>query len=243
MSTSKFRSPNRVSAVADLRQGSAAPRPKRRAARPGIGTQRQRTGTSGWLKVVAVIGMALVALAAIFLWSTSDDGAYAFQVGNPGPGSEAPAMRLPSTTGETFDLASLRGQTVLLYFQEGLMCQPCWAQLKDIEAARDEFEALGVDVIASITNDPLDPLRQKVADEGISTAVLSDPDLAVSRTYEANQYGMMGTTRNGHSFVLVNEDGLITWRADYGGAPNYTMYVPVDRLLADMREGLDAGKQ
>lgn len=123
------------------------------------------------------------------------------------------------------------------------MCQPCWAQLKDIEAARDEFEALGVDVIASITNDPLDPLRQKVADEGISTAVLSDPDLAVSRTYEANQYGMMGTTRNGHSFVLVNEDGLITWRADYGGAPNYTMYVPVDRLLADMREGLDAGKQ
>ena len=45
---------------------------------------------------------------------------------------------------------------------------------------------------------------------------------------------MMGTMANGHSFVLVGPDGKIDWRADHGGAPKYTMYVPVDKLLADL---------
>ena len=45
---------------------------------------------------------------------------------------------------------------------------------------------------------------------------------------------MMDTSADGHTFILVGPDGHIRWRADYGGAPNYTMYVPVDRLLADL---------
>ncbi|MDQ2706498.1 MAG: hypothetical protein M3Z25_02170 [Actinomycetota bacterium] len=48
---------------------------------------------------------------------------------------------------------------------------------------------------------------------------------------------MMGTSRDGHSFILVGPDGRIQWRADYGGAPNYTMYVPLDQLAADLRAG------
>ncbi len=46
---------------------------------------------------------------------------------------------------------------------------------------------------------------------------------------------MMGDTRAGHSFVLVDGDGEIVWRADYGGAPDYTMYLPVDTILADLQ--------
>ena len=30
---------------------------------------------------------------------------------------------------------------------------------------------------------------------------------------------MMGDMRDGHSFVLVGPDGVIRWRADYGGSP------------------------
>ena len=62
-------------------------------------------------------------------------------------------------------------------------------------------------------------------------------DLAVSRQYSTNQYGMMGDSRNGHSFVLVGPTGDIQWRADYGGAPDYTMYIPVEQLMADLRAG------
>ncbi len=192
------------------------------------------------------VGVAVLALGAIFFVSNSGPssgqaGRYPVQVGDPGPGEEAPPIELPSTEGGTFDLSSAtaRGETVLLYFQEGLMCQPCWEQIEDIEAQRGEFEALGIDRMVSITNDPLDALEQKVTSEGISTPVLSDPGLAVSKTYEANNYGMMGGSHNGHSFIVVGPDGEIQWRADYGGAPDYTMYVPVPDLLADMREGLD----
>lgn len=192
------------------------------------------------------VGVAVVALGAIFFLSNSGPssgqaGKYPVQVGSPGVGEEAPPIELPSTAGGTFDLSSAtaQGQTVLLYFQEGLMCQPCFDQIKDMEAQSGAFEELGIDRTVSIANDPLGALERKVEQEGIaSTPVLSDPDLAVSRTYEANNYGMMGGSRNGHTFIVVGPDGLIQWRADYGGAPDFTMYVPVPDLLADMREGL-----
>ena len=66
--------------------------------------------------------------------------------------------------------------------------------------------------------------------------MLSDPGLTVSRAYQANRYGMMGTSRDGHSFVLVGRDGVIRWRADYGGPPNYTMFVNDSALLAALRD-------
>ena len=40
--------------------------------------------------------------------------------------------------------------------------------------------------------------------------------------------------RDGHSFVLVGPDGHIRWRADYGGAPKYTMFIPTDKMLSDL---------
>lgn len=216
-----------------------------RKARHRKHTRRSGSRSSGWLKAAATIGFAIVALAAIFYVNSTSGGGggddlYPFAVGDPGPGEEAPPITLPSTDGGTFDLADMRGETVLLYFQEGLMCQPCWDQLRTIEVNWDQLNALGIDKIVSITTDPLDLLEQKVADEGLSSPVLSDPDLTVSQTYETNRYGMMGTSYNGHSFILIDENGVIQWRADYGGAPKYTMYLPMDQLVADIREGLSA---
>ncbi len=160
-------------------------------------------------------------------------------MGSPGPGEMAPAIQLPSTAGGTFDLASQRGKTVLLYFQEGLTCQPCWDQLKDIQSNISQIQALGIDQVVSITTDPLNALQQKVSDEGLTIPVLSDPQLAVSQAYTANGYGMMGASRDGHTFIVVGPDGRIRWRADYGGAPNYTMYVPISNLVADIHAGLN----
>lgn len=189
-----------------------------------------------------MIAGAVAALAAIYLLnrpsSSGSGGEYRFAVGSPGPGEQAPSIRLPSTDGGTFDLSAAQGDSVLLYFQEGLMCQPCWDQLVDIEAGMDRFRTLGIDRIVTITTDPLDALRQKVADEGIMTPVLSDPQLAVSRSYDTNSYGMMGEGFNGHSFIVVGPEGTILWRADYGGPPDHTMYLPVSALLTDLRDGL-----
>lgn len=202
---------------------------------------RQRT----ILIILAVMSVAVLSLGIVFFLNNRTNGAgngqanqYPFQVGNPGQGALAPAITLPSTDGTTFTLASQKGKTVLLYFQEGLTCQPCWDQLKDIQAQSAQFRALGITNIVSITTDPLDQIKQKVSDQGISIPVLSDASLAVSQAYSANNYGMMGGSRDGHTFVLVGPDGRIKWRADYGGSPNYTMYVPVSNLLADIKAGM-----
>ncbi len=204
------------------------------------------------LRALGALGAAVAVLAVVFALSATGSrstsqagkagksGEFAFAVGDPGPGAAAPAMRLPSMTGKTYDLSSKRGKTVLLYFQEGLGCQPCWDQIKDLEKQPEQLRSLGIDEMVSITTNDLENLQQKARDERISTPVLADPDLAVSEAYAANQYGMMGTSADGHSFIVVGPDGKIRHRADYGGAPNYTMYVPVENLMADLREGLGA---
>jgi peroxiredoxin len=225
------------------------PVPQKTATPPRKRYQRKRyrlnVGVIAFFAVV--VGVAIIALGVIFFLNnqggssagTGQAGQYAFQVGSPGPGATAPEIKLPATDGSTFDLAAMRGKTMLLYFQEGLTCQPCWDQLKDIQSNINQFQALGIDQVVSITTDPLNALQQKVADEGLTLPVLSDPSLAVSSAYTANGYGMMGASRDGHTFIVVGPDGLIKWRADYGGAPKYTMYVPVPNLVADIRAGLN----
>jgi peroxiredoxin len=89
-------------------------------------------------------------------------------------------------------------------------------------------------------SDSVGDIARKVSDMGLTTSVLSDPDMVISRQYEANRFGMMGTSRDGHTFILIGPDGVIRWRADYGGPPTYTMFVPVDRLLRDVKAGLKA---
>lgn len=221
----------------ERRSGKRTPGQRAGGGRRQTGRRRGRTAS---LVMLAIAGLAVIFLVNNSGGDKSEGGAgeYRFQVGDPGPGSQAPRMKLPSTGGEVFDLASLKGKKVLLYFQEGLMCQPCWDQIVDIEKQFPKFTELGIEQIVSITTDPVDDLRRKVQDEGISTPILSDPDLRVSRTYKANLYGMMGSSMNGHTFVLVDEQGVIGWRADYGGAPDNYMYIPVSNLLADMRAGL-----
>ena len=193
-----------------------------------------------WLLAGASI-LVIGALLIVYLVSNNtkasntSGGKYHFAVGQPGPGAQAPAVALASTAGGTFDLKASAGKTVLLYFQEGVGCQPCWTQMRDIEKHWSQFTAAGVDEFVTITSDSLDLISQKIKQDGIAGPVLADSDLAVSKTYDANSYGMMGDSRDGHTFILVGPDGTIKWRADYGGSPDYTMYVPVDSLLADMK--------
>ncbi|HEX9549396.1 MAG TPA: redoxin domain-containing protein, partial [Acidimicrobiales bacterium] len=185
----------------------------------------------------AAVGVVLFLIFRSTAGKRTNGGSNAYQTGQPAAGA-APAIDLASSAGGRFDLSAQRGRTVLLYFQEGVGCEPCWTQIRDIERSWSRFQALGVDEMVSITGNPLSDIRTKVADEGLQTPVLADPDLAVSKSYHANQYGMMGTSADGHTFILVGPDGTIRWRGDYGGAPNYTMYVPINQLTANLQAGM-----
>lgn len=222
------------------RRGPAATRRQERTQAARRKAKRRLLWRAGLALLVAVVG--LYALTRAGGDSTaSGPGGPPFAVGSPGPGSAAPPIRLKSTAGGSWDLAKDGGaKTVLLYFQEGIGCQPCWDQMTDIEERFGEFEALGVDEMVTIAVADLSLLRRKVSDESIGSTVLADPEVSLGPTYTANQYGMMGTSTYGHTFIVVGPDGTIRWRADYGGAPHHTMYVSPEALLEDLRQGLAA---
>ncbi len=214
-------------------RGQKAPLPAKRSPRFGL---------TSWL-VVLTVAVSLVGLYSVFTNSSASKRtgtALTYDVARPGPGQVAPPFTLTDNTGRTVSLDSYRGKNVLLYFHEGLTCPPCWDQLTVLENEAARVKAAGVDAILSVTTDPADLIGRKTRDMGISTPVLSDPDMAISRKYEANRFGMMGESRDGHTFILVGPEGVIRWRADYGGPPTYTMFVPVDRLLTDLQAGLKA---
>ncbi|WP_407270647.1 peroxiredoxin family protein [Radiobacillus sp. PE A8.2] len=202
---------------------------------------------------IFVIIFAIILISIIFLSNTTKDNTekrdskiygdeYKYQIGSPGPGQKAPEFTLPSTDGKMVSLSSYKGENVLLYFQEGIMCQACWTQLKDIENSFEQLQNLGIDEILTITTDPLDSLKQKVDIEKLTTPVLSDEDVSVSKEYTTNLYGMMNKNYNGHTFILVGDDGTIKWRADYGGEPDFIMYLPISALISDIESGLKKGE-
>lgn len=195
-------------------------------------------------KVAAAIAAAGVVIGGLFaVYDSSTDTATTasveadYDVGSPGAGEQAPDFELTSAGGETVTLSDFRGETVLLFFHEGLGCQPCWDQIGDLESEETKLRDAGIDRLVSITSAPADLLAQKMNDDGLQSLALADPDLEAIGRYEANKYGMMGDTRAGHSFLLIGPDSEILWRADYGGAPNYTMWLPVDKVLADLQAG------
>jgi len=205
----------------------------------------QRRRMSLLLKVGGAVLAGVVVLAIVYVASNTGAGSvkpgqpgqYRFDVASPATGALAPDFSLPSTTGGVVRLNAFRGKTVLLYFQEGIGCEGCWTQLKDIQSHMSDFTKLHIAAVITITTNPLSDLKQKVADEGITFPVASDTSFAVSNAYNATRYGMMAGSADGHTFILVGPDGRIRWRADYGGPPNYTMYIPISNLIADIEAG------
>lgn len=221
---------------------SSSPADKATARRAHLAATQARHARARWWSAAVAVIVAIAAVGVLYAVFHHATGAAtsstdAYQVGQPGPGAPAPGFDLASSTGSRVSLAGYRGKTVLLYFQEGLTCQPCWDQLTALQHDSAQVKAAGVDVIVSITTDPVNLITQKTRDMGITIPVASDPTLAVSKRYHANDYGMMGDSRDGHTFILVGPNGRIRWRADYGGAPHYTMFVKPAQLLADLRAG------
>lgn len=194
-----------------------------------------------WAILAAAAGIvAIVAIAAANTLSGAESGPRTrYDVGQPGVYDKAPDFELASVTGAPFKLSEQRGKQVLLYFHEGLMCAPCWQQVDEIQADFAKFEALGIDEVAAISVDPVAAQQQRADTRRISIPVLSDADKTVSTDYDVLSYGMMGGSLPGHTFILVGPDGTILWRADYGGPPDFRMYVPIPTLLAELERVLD----
>ena len=164
-----------------------------------------------------------------------DPGGHGMAIGEgdgPKIGSRISFDERDVVDGREISLQSLRGKKTLLFFSEGVMCQACFVQIKDIEKVGTELEKKGIGVV-SITPDSAETLRQAIDQYGISTPMIADDDHDMSAAFDTLGRGMHSDTP-GHAFVLVDETGKVVWQRDYWLEPYRTMYVEPETLLADL---------
>lgn len=156
----------------------------------------------------------------------------------------APDFTLPSTTGGSITLSDFRDKkNVLLYFHEGLSCQPCWEQIPALERALPEFEKMNV-VLLSVALDPVDQWEDTIDQYRIKTPILSYQDSNTEQTYNLLPYSMGMGRRAGHTFVLVDKDGVIKWRRDYWPSRGHmvaggTMFVEAKYIVEAVEKTLN----
>lgn len=140
--------------------------------------------------------------------------------------------------GGTFHLASERNHTnVLLFFNEGLSCSPCLSQMQQLDWDAAEFRAIHVTIV-SITQNSLSDLSTWATNNHVThTVVLADPSLTVCNEYDTTgaAVSMMPGAAPGHTFILVNETGIVVWRADYGPSD---MSVPDSQIYSSVQSAL-----
>lgn len=189
------------------------------------------------LLVAAAIATAFGATFVVPGWLDGDRPAFhagAQQEGDGLPtGTKAPAFtERDVVTGAPITSDALAGRRTLLFFSEGVMCQACFVQIRDLEKVGGKLRERGIDLV-SITPDPPDVLRDAVVAYGITTPMIADDDRDMSAAYDTLGLGMHADTP-GHAFVLVDGRGTIAWQKDYWITAERTMYVDPEQLLAEI---------
>lgn len=191
----------------------------------------RRKRAQRWLGASVAALAVVIAVAVLALRGQSGGPAQYFT-------EPAPPFTLPTIAGEQVSLSEHLGRhNVLLFFNEGMGCAPCFDQIVDLEADWKRFEALDVELV-SIMVDPLDRLKAEAEELGIKTIVAADEDKAVSNDYDAMEASMHPGSKPGHSFILVNKAGQIIWRRDWIGHGK-PMYYEVDEIYSDVAERLE----
>lgn len=207
---------------------------------PPVGSTRSGSFWRSW-KGVAVVAAATAVVAGTFvvpslLGSNGTTTAHSSTSDNHGkglaPGSAVPAFTERNVvTGAEISSKTVYGQKTLLFFSEGVMCQACFAQIRDIEQVGTELAKRGIRLV-SITPDTSSELAQMIVDYGIKTPMIADDDGSMSAAFNTIGLGMHGDTP-GHAFALVDR-GRVLWYRDYWLPPTRSMYVKPATLLADI---------
>ena len=187
----------------------------------------------GWRRLAERAGIAagVVAVAAVMILAFRAAGG---REGGPSPekliSREAPDFTLPTLDGEQVTLSDFRGEkNVLLFFNEGYGCAPCWQQAEALQGDLDAFSALDTEVFAVMV-DPPDLLDQEAARWDLTLPILADSDTRVSQAYDA--LGGMHADKPNHMFVLVDKTGVVRWSRDYPSmqADNQSVVQQVEAL-------------
>ena len=195
---------------------------------------RERLKRRAGYGAIGLIAATLVSLA-VLLGGSDDPGPLA-PAGAERPaaaadvGDQAPEFALTDVvSGEQVTAASLQARKTLLFFSEGVNCQPCMVQAADLEKA-GALDAQDIQLVSVTTDQPGD-LAEAARQYGITTPLLADPTTEMSSAYGMLGHGGMGHPEtDGHAFMLLDEAGEIRWHRAY-----QEMYVKPAQLLRDMK--------
>jgi peroxiredoxin len=174
------------------------------------------------IAVATLVAIAVAAVVSAMMLSSKPTSSSATRV--------APDFTLTDTSGQQVHLASYRGRTVVLYFSEGAGCGSCLQQMGAIEKEKAAFDRAGVTVLPIVMNTRAQ-ITSDMRTYGVTTPFLLD-DGAVSTAYKTIGHGMHAGLP-GHSFVLIDKDGVQRW---YGEYPS--MYLAPSDLLAQVSKHL-----
>ena len=218
----------------------------RTQARTPAATAKRRPRRAPWISgwsVLLALGVLAVLVASFVLpgtfgKKTTSAGAARARALGVAEGAGIPAdSTVPAfserdlLSGQPITADSVYDHKTLLFFSEGVMCQPCFQQIRDLQQVGAELQSRGIQLI-SITPDSPNELRRAVAQFGITTPVISDADRTMSEAFNTLGQGMHGDTP-GHAFVLIDR-GKVLWYRDYWLSPYQVMYIPPAKLLADI---------
>ena len=107
----------------------------------------RKNSTRPWI----IAGIVIAVIAFIGWWGVNLNKDQSNQTASVGGvigvkvGNLAPDFTLPATTAGSITLSDFRDKkNVLLYFNEGLSCQPCWEQIPEVEKYLEDFEKMNV---------------------------------------------------------------------------------------------------
>lgn len=206
--------------------------------------QAQKRDTRQRIMKRTVIGVLVIAVISfIGWWGIRADRQHKRAVAAADTGGVAPDFNLPATTGETIRLSDFRGKkNVLMYFHEGLSCDPCIQQMPELEKSLDEFDRLNVAVI-SAAFDPVAKLQEAAQQYNMKTPLLSYHTVRTEVDYDLLRFSMGMERRAGHTFVLVGTDGTVKWRKDYWPGrghmvPGGKMFVESSEIVSEVSQAL-----
>lgn len=126
-------------------------------------------------------------------------------------GAKAPEFILKNEANEDVELASFKGQKVLVYFYPKAMTPGCTVQAQGLRDIKSQLDELNL-VVLGISIDPVKRLGKFIERDQLNFTLLSDEDHAV-----ADQFGVWGPKKfMGREFdglhrisFLVDEKGVI----------------------------------
>lgn len=123
--------------------------------------------------------------------------------GDTSVGSMMPAYSAQTLDGKPFDLASERGQVVLLNLW-ATWCGPCRYEIPELQKMHDQYGARGFKVIGvSLDDTGADTVRQFVSEHKMTYPIVLDAEGKLANIFQTS---VIPTT------VLIDRNGKIVWK-------------------------------